>query len=115
MPFGWHWAHFGSPFLILVLPLNLHIQLPLVKTDQRGTSLFLYLQTSILSLESNEDTHNIFSLPSGLMSSHPSNNGEQITAFFYFIFLDKRCRGDLVIWSTGVFSYLTSVSSDSCF
>ena len=44
MPFEWHQAHFGFPSsLHLLLPLNLHIHLLLVKTDQRGASLSFVL------------------------------------------------------------------------
>ena len=57
MPFGWHPAHFGFPSsCCLVSSFHLHIQLLLVKTDQRGTSLFLQVHSAILSLKSNEDT-----------------------------------------------------------
>ena len=57
MPFGWHQAHFGVPSSLgLVFLFNLHTQLLLVKTDQRGTSLFLQVYSAILSLKSNENT-----------------------------------------------------------
>ena len=88
MPFGWHQAHFGvPPFLGLVFSFNLHTQLLLVKTDQRGTSLFLQVHSAILSLKSNENTQEF---PTPLVSwdvfkpSPPLCSG-QITAFeLYF-------------------------------
>ena len=58
---GWHLGAIrliSAPFfLYLVATKNLHIYFLLVKTDQRGTSLILYMHSSISTLASNEDTH----------------------------------------------------------
>ena len=44
-------------FLYLVTTKNLHIHFLLIKTDQRGTSMILYMQSFTLTLASSEDTH----------------------------------------------------------